>query len=107
MIRRISFRLGTAGGLYLGICLGVVITSVVMVGLELVLLPAALSMIAVSVAFIVAGIFVAFIITLMQEKRETSTERFCTCRFRKTLYTFCRECARSDTETEPEPEKTS
>ncbi|AGB02582.1 hypothetical protein [Methanoregula formicica] len=101
MLKHISYRLGMDGGLYIGISLGAVAAAVLILLLVLIF-PASPSLVlAVTAAIIVSGILLAGCILWLQNVRKKSTDILCTCRYRSSLYTFCRECALKETCTAP------
>jgi hypothetical protein len=56
MFKKISFRLGMEGGLYLGICLGAMIPAILIVCLLLLISPDTTTLVIVSVALILASV---------------------------------------------------
>ena len=93
MFKKISFRLGMEGNLLTGICLGILATGLIMVLLLLLVSPEAVIGIIVGTALIISAIIVATIIFILKKTRKGSEEAFCTCRYRQSIYTLCRECA--------------
>ncbi|MCX6692758.1 MAG: hypothetical protein NTW33_12105 [Methanoregula sp.] len=93
MFKKISFRLGMEGGLYIGICLGALIAASLILGMLLLLSPDALTVVIVTVALILSSILLAGIVIYFQKIRKKSPDQLCTCRYRSSLYTYCRECA--------------
>jgi hypothetical protein len=93
MFRKISFRLGMEGGLYLGICLGAIIPATLILCLLLLVSPDSITLIVVSIALILASALGAGIVVYAQKMRKKSPDQLCTCRYRSSLYTYCRECA--------------
>ncbi len=101
MLKHISYRLGMDGGLYIGISLGA-ITAAVVILISILIFPAGSSPLpAVTAAILVSGIVLAGCILWLRKVRKSSTDMLCTCRYRNSLYTFCRECALKETCTEP------
>lgn len=101
MLKKISFRLGMEGGLYIGICLGAFTAAVLLLGVLLLLSPEARVVIIITVALILSSIVLAGLVLSSQKKREKSSDQFCTCRYRSSLYTYCRECALKEKSTLP------
>jgi hypothetical protein len=93
MFKKISFRLGMDGGLYIGICLGAFISATLILCLLLLLPPNTITLIIVTVALIISSILCAGIVIYSQKMREKSPDQLCTCRYRSSLYTYCRKCA--------------
>ena len=93
MIRKISFRLGMEGGLYLGICLGALFAAVMTVSMILLLSPTEGTVLAIQAALILAALIAAAIVIILQNTRRNAQDEFCTCRYRSSLYVRCRECA--------------
>lgn len=101
MFRKISFRIGMEGGLYIGICLGALLAAILVAGLLLLLSPTTGTVLIVLAALILASLIAAAIVIAAQKKRENAADQFCTCRYRSTLWTLCRECALKETGTLP------
>lgn len=101
MIRKISFRLGMEGGLYIGICLGALLAAALISGLILLLSPGTDTVLIVLAALILASLAAAAIVISAQKKRENAPDQLCTCRYRSSLYTLCRECALKENGTRP------
>jgi len=95
MFKKISYRLGMEGGLNIGICLGALTAAALILVLLLFISPGALTIIIVTVALILASLIAAGIVIYSQRKRKQSPDQLCTCRYRSSLYTYCRECALS------------
>lgn len=93
MFKKISFRLGMEGNLLTGICLGIIATGLIMVFLLVLASPDAVIGITVGAALVISAIVVAVIIFMSKKTRKSSVEDFCTCRYRQSIYTLCRECA--------------
>jgi hypothetical protein len=93
MFKKISFRLGMEGGLYIGICLGALTAATLILCLLLLLSPDTLTLIVVTVALLLSSILGAGIVIYAQKMREKSPDQLCTCRYRSSLYTYCRQCA--------------
>lgn len=93
MLKEISFRLGMSGSLYIGFCLGIMTSAIVMGCLLLLSSPGAVLGIIVAMALILAGILISIIIIYNQEKIRKTSEPLCTCRYRSSVNTLCRECA--------------
>ena len=101
MFKKISFRLGMEGGLYIGICLGALIAASLMLGMLLFLSPDIQVVIVVTLALILSSILLAGIVIYLQKNRKKSPDQLCTCRYRSSLYTYCRECALKEKSTGP------
>jgi len=101
MFKKISFRLGMEGGLYIGICLGAFAAAVLLLGVLLLLSPGAGAVIIVTVALIISSIVLAGLVIASQKRRRRSPDQCCTCRYRSSLYTSCRECALKETSAVP------
>jgi hypothetical protein len=93
MLKKISFRLGMEGRLLIGICLGILTAAAFMLCILLLLSPDETVIIFVAVALILASLLCSAIVIWMQKRREKSRTELCTCRYRKSLYTYCRKCA--------------
>lgn len=102
MIRKISFRIGMEGGLYVGICIGALLAAVLTAGLLLLLPPGTETVLIVLAALILASLIALAIVIAAQKRRDHAPDQFCTCRYRSFLYTVCRECALKETGTGPE-----
>jgi hypothetical protein len=101
MLKHISYRLGMDGGLYIGISLGAVTAAFLILILVLIFPASTLLLLAVTAAIIVSGILLAGCVVWLQKARKKSTDILCTCRYRSSLYTFCRECALKETGSAP------
>jgi len=93
MFKKISYRLGMEGGLLIGICLGIFIAAILILCMLLLLSPNATTVIVVTMALILASLLSSGIVICMQKKRKESQDQLCTCRYRSSLYTYCRDCA--------------
>ena len=105
-LRKISIRLGMNGGLYLGICLGVIISGFVALALHLVTIEKNYQ-IAVIAALIISAFLVSGLIIFIQNKNLSScSDHLCVCRYRSSLYTLCRKCPlyEKDSPKTPEPD---
>ena len=107
MLKHISFRLGMSWSLYIGICLGIIASGIIMGCCLLITSPEAVFGIIVAMALILAGILVAILIIVVQEKHRKTPTQLCICRYRSSVYTQCRECALKYkyTELSSEPEQ--
>jgi len=101
MCRKISFCLGMDGGLYLGICLGALLAAGLILSLVLLLSPGAYTVLIVLVSLILASLVAAAIVIAAQKNRKNAPDELCTCRYRSSLYTLCRECALKEKGTAP------
>ena len=93
MFKKISLRLGMEGGLNIGFCLGALVVAILMLILLLFISQDAITIIIVTVALILASLIAAGIVIYLQRTRKKSTDQLCTCRYRNSLYTYCRQCA--------------
>lgn len=106
LIKKISFRLGMEGDLLIGICLGTIATGLIMVVLLLLVSPKTVVGIIVGSSLIISAVVVAAIIFTAKGRRNGSEEAFCTCRYRRSLYTLCRECALKELDKGSQSEET-
>lgn len=93
MIRKISFRIGMEGGLYIGVCIGALLAAILISSLILLLSPGTGTVLIVLASLILASLIAAAIVIIAQKRREHAPDLLCTCRYRSSLYTLCRECA--------------
>jgi hypothetical protein len=93
MFRKIALRLGMDGGLYIGICIGAIAAAVLILGLLLLWSPATSTVILVTLVLILCSVLLAGFVVWLQKVRKQSPDPLCTCRYRSSLYTYCRECA--------------
>ncbi|WP_421908644.1 hypothetical protein [Methanolacinia petrolearia] len=107
MLKKISFRLGMEGGLLIGICLGVLTAAAFILCMLLLLSPNETAIIVVTVALILASILCSGIVIWMQDRRKKSQIELCTCRYRSSLYTYCRKCALKEIGNNPPEEMSS
>ena len=95
MLQKISYRLGMEGGLYIGICLGGAVAAI-LISCTLFLVPDVLTASIVSIALIISSVLGAVLVVILKRIRKDEGRQFCTCRYRSSLYTYCRECALND-----------
>jgi len=93
MFRKIALRLGMDGGLYIGICIGAITAAVLILSLLVLWSPEKTTIILVTGVLIFCSILLAGFVVYLQAIRRKSPDQLCTCRYRSSLYTFCRECA--------------
>jgi len=106
---KLSFRLGMHHGLYIGICIGVLLTAFIIL-IECSILKGGITHILATVlALIGAAFLVIGFIYMMENKEFRSSDLTCTCRYRSSLYTLCKHCALSESipekDTEPGDQK--
>ncbi|MDD1725118.1 MAG: hypothetical protein LUQ07_08330 [Methanospirillum sp.] len=93
ILQKISIRLGMNQGLYIGICIGILITGLVILAGYYLLSLRIIHLIAASVALVIASILVIALIVVVQNRSFTRKDEACTCRYRRSLHTNCRQCA--------------
>jgi len=101
MLKKISFRLGMDEGLYIGICLGAILAAALTLSLILLFSPRIMTVLIMTLAIIIASVLAAAIVLGLQSMRKRSPDLLCTCRFRKSIYTYCRDCACSEKDNGP------
>lgn len=93
ILRKISIRLGMNLGLYIGTCIGVIVAGIIiLLGYYLFSLTM-IHLMGVTVSLILASVLVIGIIVLAQNHSFSRTDEVCTCRYRSSWYTYCRQCA--------------
>lgn len=89
----ISIRLGMHQGLYLGICIGVIISSLIILAECCILNLGVTLILAASLALTCAALLVIGLICIVQNREWSSSDLACTCRYRRSLHTLCHHCA--------------
>ena len=93
MLKEISFRLGMNGALYLGICIGCMISGILFLTMVLLFDMETILLVSVTAGLVIAAIILIALIIYAQNRRRKAKEDLCTCRYRSSVYTVCRECA--------------
>ena len=96
MLKEISFRLGMNGALYLGICIGCMISGMLFLTMILLFDLETILLVSVTAGLVIAAIILIALIMYAQNRRRRAKEDLCTCRYRSSVYTVCRECAFKD-----------
>ena len=96
MLKEISFRLGMNGVLYLGICIGCMISGMLFLTMILLFDLETILLVSVTAGLVIAAIILIALIMYAQNRRRRAKEDLCTCRYRSSVYTVCRECAFKD-----------
>ncbi|MCA1917178.1 hypothetical protein [Methanospirillum hungatei] len=96
MLKEISFRLGMNGSLYLGIGIGCMISGMLFLVMLLFFDLETIVLISVPAGFIIAALFIIIITLIAQNRKRKAKENLCTCRYRSSVNTICRECAYLD-----------
>ena len=89
----LSIRLGMHHGLYIGTCIGVILTSLIVLFECCVLNGGITHILAASLALICAGLLVIGFICLLENKEFSMSDLACTCRYRRSIDPICRKCA--------------
>ncbi|HOW04538.1 hypothetical protein [Methanospirillum hungatei] len=89
----LSIRLGMHHGLYIGACIGVILTSLIVLFECCVLNGGITHILAASLALICAGLLVIGFICLLENKEFSMSDLACTCRYRRSIDPICRKCA--------------
>ena len=101
----LSIRLGMQHGLYIGICIGVILTSLIILTQYFALNGGISHILAVALALTCAGILVIGIILMIENKEFCSSGFACTCRYRSSLEPYCSHCALASKEQKTADEK--
>lgn len=91
----LSIRLGMHHGLYMGACIGVILTSLIVLFECCVLNGGITHILTASLALICAGLLVIGFICMLENREFSMSDLACTCRYRRSIDPICRKCALS------------
>lgn len=91
----LSIRLGMHHGLYIGTCIGVILTSLIVLFECCILNGGITHILAASLALICAGLLAIGFICMLENKEFSMSDLACTCRYRRSIDPICSKCALS------------